>query len=71
MDIAGSVVLVTGANRGLGRAFTQLLLERGATKVYGGARDPDTIAVPGRDAGPARHHLGGRRRPRPPSPAPT
>jgi short-subunit dehydrogenase len=38
---------VTGANRGLGREFTRALLERGAAKVYGGARDPHTITEPG------------------------
>ncbi len=47
MDIEGSVVLVTGANRGLGHALTRALLERGAAKVYGGARDPDSVTVPG------------------------
>jgi NAD(P)-dependent dehydrogenase (short-subunit alcohol dehydrogenase family) len=47
LDIEGSVVLVTGANRGLGEAFTRLLLEHGAAKVYGGARDPGSITVPG------------------------
>jgi NAD(P)-dependent dehydrogenase (short-subunit alcohol dehydrogenase family) len=38
--------LVTGANRGLGRQFAAELLSRGA-KVYGGARRPDTIDLPG------------------------
>ena len=38
MKIEGSVALVTGANRGLGAAFCRTLLERGATKVYAGAR---------------------------------
>jgi NAD(P)-dependent dehydrogenase (short-subunit alcohol dehydrogenase family) len=47
MDIAGSVALVTGANRGLGAAFCRALLDQGASKVYAGARDPDTIKVPG------------------------
>ena len=47
MNIEGSVVLVTGANRGLGEAFTRLLLEHGAAKVYGAARDPLTVSVPG------------------------
>ena len=39
MDIEGSIALVTGANRGLGRAFTRVLLEHGAARVYAGARD--------------------------------
>ena len=47
MDVAGSVALVTGANRGLGAAFCRALLDEGASKVYAGARDPDTIKVAG------------------------
>ena len=47
MNIEGSVALVTGANRGLGRHFTEQLLERGAAKVYATARDPQTITTPG------------------------
>lgn len=43
MRIEDSVALVTGANRGLGRAFAQALLERGARQVYAGARDPGTV----------------------------
>jgi NAD(P)-dependent dehydrogenase (short-subunit alcohol dehydrogenase family) len=46
MKIAGSVALVTGANRGLGLAFARALLERGATKVYAGARDPASVTLP-------------------------
>jgi NAD(P)-dependent dehydrogenase (short-subunit alcohol dehydrogenase family) len=45
--IEGARVLVTGANRGLGRAFTEVLLERGAAAVYGGARNPAAVAVDG------------------------
>jgi NAD(P)-dependent dehydrogenase (short-subunit alcohol dehydrogenase family) len=47
MRIDGSVALVTGANRGLGAAFCRVLLERGATKVYAAARNPDAVTVPG------------------------
>ncbi|MFD5571063.1 SDR family oxidoreductase [Streptomyces cadmiisoli] len=43
MDIKGSVALVTGANRGIGRAFARALVEHGAAKVYAGARDPSTV----------------------------
>ena len=39
MKIEGAVALVTGANRGLGAAFCRSLLDRGAIKVYAGARD--------------------------------
>lgn len=47
MEIAGSVALVTGANRGLGAAFCRVLRAQGVAKVYGGARDPGTITVEG------------------------
>ncbi len=36
-------VLVTGANRGLGRAFVAEALSRGARTVYATARDASTI----------------------------
>jgi NAD(P)-dependent dehydrogenase (short-subunit alcohol dehydrogenase family) len=39
MKIEGSVALVTGANRGLGKALVSALVEAGAFKVYAGARD--------------------------------
>jgi NAD(P)-dependent dehydrogenase (short-subunit alcohol dehydrogenase family) len=44
VNIQNSVALVTGANRGLGKAFVQALLGAGAKKVYAAARDPATIA---------------------------
>lgn len=44
MKIENAVVLVTGANRGIGLAFVHELLARGARKVYAAARDPSTIA---------------------------
>ena len=40
---AGSVALVTGANRGIGLAFVRELTARGAKKVYAGVRDPDGL----------------------------
>lgn len=46
MDINTTVALVTGANRGIGRAFTAELVRRGA-KVYAAARRPETIDVAG------------------------
>jgi NAD(P)-dependent dehydrogenase (short-subunit alcohol dehydrogenase family) len=47
MHIKDSVALVTGANRGLGLAFTQALLASGARKVYAAARDPASVKQPG------------------------
>ncbi|MFO1251189.1 MAG: SDR family oxidoreductase [Inhella sp.] len=47
MQIKDSVALITGANRGIGLAFAQELLARGARKVYAAARDPATITLPG------------------------
>jgi NAD(P)-dependent dehydrogenase (short-subunit alcohol dehydrogenase family) len=46
MDLSTSTVLVTGANRGLGRALAAELLSRGAT-VYAAARNPDQVDLPG------------------------
>jgi NAD(P)-dependent dehydrogenase (short-subunit alcohol dehydrogenase family) len=43
MKIEGAVALVTGANRGLGRVYARELLERGAARVYGAARDPTSV----------------------------
>lgn len=50
MSIIESTVLVTGANRGIDRAFTQELLDRGAAKVYATARDVSSINLPGVEA---------------------
>jgi len=47
MKIENAVVLVTGANRGIGHAFARELLARGARKVYAGARDPSSVAQAG------------------------
>jgi NAD(P)-dependent dehydrogenase (short-subunit alcohol dehydrogenase family) len=47
MKISGSVALVTGANRGIGRQFVLELLARGATKVYATARNPELVDIPG------------------------
>ncbi len=44
-DVAGRSALVTGANRGIGRAIVEALLERGATKVWAGARRPEAMAA--------------------------
>ncbi len=38
--VEGAVALVTGGQRGLGRAFVDELLRRGASKIYATARSP-------------------------------
>ena len=47
MQLTNAVVLITGANRGIGLAFAREALARGARRVYAGARDPATLALPG------------------------
>jgi NAD(P)-dependent dehydrogenase (short-subunit alcohol dehydrogenase family) len=42
--VEGKTVLVTGANRGLGRALIDEALRRGASRVYAGTRGPLTHA---------------------------
>ncbi len=44
VPIDGAVAVVSGANRGLGGAYVTSLLERGAARVYAGARNPESIA---------------------------
>jgi NAD(P)-dependent dehydrogenase (short-subunit alcohol dehydrogenase family) len=45
MKIEGSVALVTGANRGLGKALVSALVEAGAAKVYAAARDERKLSA--------------------------
>jgi len=42
MKIEGKVVLITGANRGIGRALVEEALRRGAKRVYAATRQPFT-----------------------------
>ncbi len=43
VSIDGKVALVSGSNRGIGKAITIELLERGAKKVYAGARNTNLL----------------------------
>lgn len=43
MNIENAVALVTGANRGIGRALVEELVGAGAKRVYAAARDPRTL----------------------------
>lgn len=50
MKIENSIALVTGANRGIGRALVESLLENGAARIYATARRLDDLqAVVKRD----------------------
>ena len=52
MQLANAVVLITGANRGIGLAFAREALARGARRVYAAARDPSSVTLPGVQAIP-------------------
>ena len=41
-DIENKTVLVTGANRGIGKVITETFLEKGAKKIYVAVRNLDT-----------------------------
>src|SRR5215470_9261733 len=47
MKLENAVVLITGANRGIGLAFAREALARGARKVYAGVRDPASVTLAG------------------------
>ena len=44
LHVNGATALVTGANRGIGRAIVDALLARGAARVYATARRVETLA---------------------------
>jgi len=43
MNIQGSVAFVTGANRGIGKAYVEALVQAGAGRIYVAARNVDTL----------------------------
>jgi NAD(P)-dependent dehydrogenase (short-subunit alcohol dehydrogenase family) len=47
MQLKNAVVLVTGANRGIGAEFVAQLKERGAAKIYAASRNPSAVDVDG------------------------
>jgi len=46
LELPRSVVLVTGANRGIGASLVRALLEAGAARVYAGMRRPEDASHP-------------------------
>ena len=44
-QLAGSTVLVTGANRGIGAELVRQLLDRDVASIYAAARDPQRITI--------------------------
>jgi NAD(P)-dependent dehydrogenase (short-subunit alcohol dehydrogenase family) len=47
MQLSNAVVLVTGANRGIGAEFVTQLKERGAAKIYAASRNASAIDLDG------------------------
>lgn len=43
MQVQGAIALVTGANGGIGQYYIQGLQAAGATRIYAGARNPDSL----------------------------
>jgi NAD(P)-dependent dehydrogenase (short-subunit alcohol dehydrogenase family) len=43
MNIQDSVAFVTGANRGIGKAYVEALVQAGARRIYAAARNVDTL----------------------------
>jgi NAD(P)-dependent dehydrogenase (short-subunit alcohol dehydrogenase family) len=47
MKLQEAIVLISGANRGIGLAFAEVALARSARKVYAGARSPSSFITSG------------------------
>lgn len=62
MDLTGSTALVTGANRGIGRALCEALAARSVRLVLAGVRDPDAFEplAGGAEVRPVRMDLSSR-----------
>jgi NAD(P)-dependent dehydrogenase (short-subunit alcohol dehydrogenase family) len=43
MNVQGAVAFVTGANRGIGKAYVEALIQAGAQRIYAAARNADTL----------------------------
>ncbi|MGW2072828.1 KR domain-containing protein [Streptomyces sp. NPDC001953] len=65
-SLKDATVLVTGANGGLGTAYVDVALERGARRVYAAARNPrkwadERVEPPGAGCGRSGLRRGGPR----------
>lgn len=45
IDVKGKIILITGANRGIGKAIAEAMIARGAGKIYAAVRNPDSAAA--------------------------